>query len=55
MIGNELKSDMAGAVAAGIDGFYINRYPVFHDTPEAGYRYVSKDGSLLSVIEQTKG
>lgn len=53
MIGNELKSDIAGAVAAGIDSFYINRYPVFHDMPEAGYRYVSKDGSLLSVMEQT--
>lgn len=54
MIGNEIKSDMAGAVAAGIDGFYINRYPVFHDTPEAGYCYVSKNGSLLEVIEQTQ-
>lgn len=54
MIGNEIKSDMAGAAAAGIDGFYINRHPVFHDTPEAGYRYVSKSGSLLEVIGQTQ-
>lgn len=53
MIGNELKSDMAGAKAAGIDGFYINRYPVFHEEKDAAYKYVSKDGSLLEVLSQT--
>lgn len=53
MIGNELKSDMAGAVAAGIDGFYINRYPVFHAEEKLAYRYVSKEGSLLEVLIQT--
>lgn len=53
MIGNELKSDMAGAKAAGIDGFYINRYPVFHEEPEPVYRYVSAKGSLLEVLSQT--
>lgn len=53
MIGNELKSDMAGAKAAGIDGFYINRYPVFHEEKEPLYKYVSKDGSLLEVLTQT--
>lgn len=53
MIGNELKSDMAGAKAAGIDGFYINRYPVFHEEQEPVYRYVSPKGSLLEVLTQT--
>ncbi|MBO5031359.1 MAG: HAD family hydrolase [Lachnospiraceae bacterium] len=53
MIGNELKSDMAGAKAAGIDGFYINRYPVFHEEKEPIYKYVSRNGSLLEVLMQT--
>lgn len=53
MIGNELRSDMAGAAAAGIDGFYINRSAVFHEQGGVEYRYVSKNGSLLEVVEQT--
>ncbi|MDE7183521.1 MAG: HAD family hydrolase [Lachnospiraceae bacterium] len=53
MIGNELKSDMAGAKAAGIDGFYINRYPVFHEESDPLYRYVSPKGSLMEVLAQT--
>jgi putative hydrolase of the HAD superfamily len=53
MIGNELKSDMAGAKASGIDGFYINRYPVFHDENEQLYKYVSVNGSLMEVLTQT--
>ena len=53
MIGNELKSDMAGAKAAGIDGFYINRIPVFHEEKEPLYKYVSKKGSLMEVLTQT--
>ena len=53
MIGNELMSDMAGAKAAGIDGFFINRRPVFHAPEESIYKYVSKNGSLLEVPAQT--
>lgn len=53
MIGNELGSDMAGAKAAGIDGFYINRCAVFHREEEPAYRYVSTEGSLLEVLKQT--
>ncbi len=53
MIGNELKSDMAGAKAAGIDGFYINRAPVFHEEQDPIYRYVSLNGSLMEVLTQT--
>lgn len=53
MIGNELKSDMAGAMAAGIDGFYINRSAVFQDETEPIYKYVSKNGSLIEVLTQT--
>lgn len=53
MIGNELGSDIAGARAAGIDSFYIERRPVFHAEADPGYRYVSKDGSLLEVLVQT--
>jgi putative hydrolase of the HAD superfamily len=53
MIGNELKSDMAGAKASGIDGFYINRHPVFHDENEQLYKYVSVNGSLMEVLTQT--
>lgn len=53
MIGNELKSDMAGAKAAGIDGFYINRYPVLREKNEPDYKYISKNGSLLEVLSQT--
>jgi putative hydrolase of the HAD superfamily len=53
MIGNELKSDMAGAKASGIDGFYINRYPVFHGEKEPLYKYVSINGSLMEVLTQT--
>ncbi|MDE7416848.1 MAG: HAD family hydrolase [Lachnospiraceae bacterium] len=53
MIGNELKSDMAGAKAAGIDGFYINRAPVFHKDAAPVYRYVSENGSLMEVLTQT--
>jgi putative hydrolase of the HAD superfamily len=53
MIGNELKSDMAGAKASGIDGFYINRYPVFHAENEQLYKYVSVNGSLMEVLIQT--
>ncbi|MDE6220608.1 MAG: HAD family hydrolase, partial [Lachnospiraceae bacterium] len=53
MIGNELKSDMAGAKSAGIDGFYINRAPVFHEENNPTYRYVSVKGSLLEVLAQT--
>ena len=53
MIGNELKSDMAGAKAAGIDGFYINRAPVFHEEEAPLYQYLSENGSLLEVLTQT--
>ena len=53
MIGNELNSDMAGAKAAGIDGFYINRLPVFHKEEMPAYQYVSENGSLLEVLTQT--
>lgn len=53
MIGNELKSDMAGASAAGIDGFFINRSPVFHKRETSLYKYVSEKGSLMEVIRQT--
>lgn len=53
MIGNELKSDMAGAKAAGIDGFYINRAPVFHEEKAPLYQYLSENGSLLEVLTQT--
>lgn len=53
MIGNELKSDMAGTAAAGIDGFYINRYPVFHAEKSPDYKYVSQNGSLMEVLKQT--
>lgn len=53
MVGNELKSDMAGAKSAGIDGFYINRNPVFHEEKEPIYRYVSVGGSLMEVLAQT--
>lgn len=53
MIGNELKSDMEGAKAAGIDGFYINRLPVFCKEETPAYRYVSENGSLLEVLAQT--
>lgn len=53
MIGNELKSDMAGAKAAGIDGFYINRFPVFHEEEEPLYKFVSKKGFLSDVLTQT--
>lgn len=53
MIGNELKSDIAGAKAAEIDGFYINRYPVFHEEKEPMYKYVSINGSLMEVLTQT--
>lgn len=53
MIGNELKSDVAGAMAAGIDAFYINRYPVFHEPESPEYRYISKDGFLTEVLTQT--
>lgn len=53
MIGNELKSDMAGAKAAGIDGFYINRYPVFKPEENPEYKYVSEKGSLMEVLSKT--
>lgn len=53
MIGNELKSDVAGAKAAGIDAFYINRAAVFHEPENIEYKYVSKDGSLMEVLKQT--
>lgn len=46
MIGNEIKSDMTGAAAAGIDGFYINRYPVLHEDADPNYKFISKNGSL---------
>lgn len=53
MIGNEIRSDMAVASNAGIDGFYINRYPIFHRSKNDTYQYVSENGSLLEVIEKT--
>lgn len=53
MIGNELKSDMAGAKKAGIDGFFINRAPVFHEPENVEYKYISKNGSLMEVLTQT--
>lgn len=53
MIGNELKSDIAGAKAAGIDSFYINRTPVFHEEEAPLYQYLSENGSLLEVLTQT--
>ena len=43
---------MAGAEAAGIDGFYINRYPVFKEENSA-YKYVAETGSLMEVLTQT--
>ena len=53
MIGNELKSDIAGANAAGIDAFYINRYPVYHEDLGYNCKYVSKNGLLIDVLTQT--
>lgn len=53
MIGNEIQSDMVGAKAAGIAGFYINRAPVFHREAAPIYQYVSENGSLLEVLTQT--
>ncbi|GFI21632.1 putative HAD-hydrolase YfnB [Lachnospiraceae bacterium] len=53
MIGNELKSDMTGAAAAGIDAFYMNRCAVFHQEKNPIYQYVSPKGSLLEVLIQT--
>lgn len=53
MIGNELKSDMAGAAASGMDGFFINREALFREPKKVEYRYVSKNGSLMEVLEQT--
>jgi putative hydrolase of the HAD superfamily len=53
MVGNELKSDMAGAKAAGIDGFYVNRYATFHEEKDSMYKYVSANGSLMEVLTQT--
>lgn len=53
MIGNELQSDVAGAVAAGMDAFYINRAAVFHAPKEPDYSFVSTNGSLLEVLRQT--
>lgn len=53
MVGNELKSDMAGAKAAGIDGFYINRAAVYHGEGQSICRYVSENGSLMEVLTQT--
>lgn len=53
MIGNELKSDMAGAKAVGIDGFYINRYPIFKKEEKTIYKYVAETGSLMDVLEKT--
>ena len=53
MTGYELKSDMAGAKAAGIDGFYINRYPIFKKEETPAYKYVSETGSLMEVLTQT--
>lgn len=54
MIGNELKSDMAGAKAAGIDGFFISRTGVYHEPEEVNFKYVSKHGSLMEVLSQTE-
>lgn len=53
MIGNELKSDMAGAAAAGMDNFYINRYAICPKEAST-CRFVSENGSLLEVLKQTK-
>ena len=53
MIGNELRSDMAGAATAGIDGFYINREALFHAPDNPQYRFVSQNGSLMEVLIQT--
>ncbi len=53
MIGNELQSDVAGAAAAGIDSFYINRFPVFHKPANPSYRYIAPNGSLMEVLKQT--
>ena len=53
MIGNELHSDMAEA-KAGIDGFYLNRLAVFHEPEQADYRYVSKNGSLMEVVNSDR-
>lgn len=53
MIGNELQSDMKIANAAMVDGFYINRYPVFHFDRNGDYKFASESGSLLEVIRQT--
>lgn len=53
MIGNELESDMTGAKAAGIDGFYINRAPVFKGEDASFYKYVSEKGSLTEVLVKT--
>lgn len=51
MIGNELQSDVAGAVSAGIDSLYINRCPVFHQEENPTYTYVSPTGSF-DVIQE---
>lgn len=51
MIGNELKSDMAGAQKYGMDSFYIKRN--FKSEDISGCTYVSKNGSLLQVLNET--
>ena len=53
MIGNELQSDIAGAFAAGMDAFFINRAVTFTKPEKMSCRFVSEHGSLLEVLRQT--
>lgn len=53
MIGNELESDIKGAVNAGIDSFYINRKSSCEKDIAAMYTYISENGSLMEVIKKT--
>lgn len=52
MIGNELQSDIAGAAAFGMDSCFINRAAVFHEPKNPQYTYVSREGSLLEVLQE---
>ena len=53
MIGNELESDIKGAVNAGIDSFYINRKSSCEKDIAGMCTYISKKGSLMEVVNKT--
>jgi putative hydrolase of the HAD superfamily len=54
MIGNDSTTDIAGATALGMDGFYVRTEISPENDPTPDCRFVFEDGDIGHVLELIK-